>query len=130
MGLEGAPGDPVSERLHAVIVPNLDVLRQKKVVNMREVIRYDVENISSHLPATKRILSYDIWQEDLPRTTTRKLRRFEIESQVRQMQASGERSSEGQASPRADRRRARLDVVSPTSHRRSPSFGQRQRAPA
>jgi long-chain acyl-CoA synthetase len=96
MGLEGAPGDPVSERLHAVIVPNLDVLRQKKVVNMREVIRYDVENISSHLPATKRILSYDIWQEDLPRTTTRKLRRFEIESRVRQMQASGARNSEGQ----------------------------------
>ncbi len=95
-GLEGAPGDPVSERLHAVIVPNLDVLRQKKVVNMREVIRYDVENISSHLPATKRILSYDIWQEDLPRTTTRKLRRFEIESRVRQMQASGTRNSEGQ----------------------------------
>ncbi len=96
MGLEGAPGDPVSERLHAVIVPNLDVLRQKKVVNMREVIRYDVENISSHLPATKRILSYDIWQEDLPRTTTRKLRRFEIESRVRRMQASGARNSEGQ----------------------------------
>jgi long-chain acyl-CoA synthetase len=63
---------------------------------MREVIRYDVENTSSHLPATKRILSYDIWQEDLPRTTTRKLRRFEIESRVRQMQASGARSSEGQ----------------------------------
>jgi long-chain acyl-CoA synthetase len=96
MGLEGAPGDPVSERLHAVIVPNLDVLRQKKVVNMREVIRYDVENISSHLPAAKRILSYDIWQEDLPRTTTRKLRRFEIESRVRRMQASGARNSEGQ----------------------------------
>ena len=96
MGLEGAPGDPLSERLHAVIVPDLDVLRQKKVVNMREVIRYDVENISSHLPATKRILSYDIWQEDLPRTTTRKLRRFEIESRVRHMQASGERNSEGQ----------------------------------
>ena len=96
MGLEGAPGDPVSERLHAVIVPNLDVLRQKKVVNMREVIRYDVENISSHLPATKRILSYDIWQEDLPRTTTRKLRRFEIEARVRRMQASGARNSEGQ----------------------------------
>ncbi len=96
MGMEGAAGDPVSERLHAVIVPDLDVLRQKKVVNMREVIRYDVENISSHLPATKRILSYDIWQEDLPRTTTRKLRRFEIESRVRHMQASGERNSERQ----------------------------------
>src|SRR6185369_17935739 len=38
-------------------------------------------------PPTKRILSYDIWQEDLPRTTTRKLRRFEIEKKVREKQA-------------------------------------------
>ena len=102
MGMEGAAGDPVSERLHAVIVPDLDVLRQKKVVNMREVIRYDVENISSHLPATKRILSYDIWQEDLPRTTTRKLRRFEIESRVRHMQASGDAQLREAACPQAD----------------------------
>ncbi len=110
MGLEGAPGDPVSERLHAVIVPDLDVLRQKKVVNMREVIRYDVENISSHLPATKRILSYDIWQEELPRTTTRKLRRFEIESRVRQMQASGARNSEEQLARELTDEEQRMDV--------------------
>ncbi len=84
LGRESAAGDPAAERLHAIIVPDLEALRQKKVVNMREVIRYDVENISSQLPAGKRILSYDIWQQELPRTTTRKLRRFEIEARVRE----------------------------------------------
>ena len=84
MGLESRPGDPVAERLHAVIVPDFDVLRERKVVNAREVIRFDVEGLSAKLPNTKRILSYDIWQEDLPRTTTRKLKRFEIRRRVQQ----------------------------------------------
>jgi long-chain acyl-CoA synthetase len=88
MGLEShKPGEPLSERLHGVIVPNFDLLRQKKIVNTREVIRYDIENISMSLAATKRILSYDIWPEELPRTTTRKLRRFEIEKKVRELHA-------------------------------------------
>src|SRR5438045_5262094 len=43
MGIESRPGEPVSERLHAVIVPNMDLVREKKIVNMREVIRFDVE---------------------------------------------------------------------------------------
>ena len=77
--LGGKPGEPLSERLHGVIVPNFEVLRDRRIANIREVVRYDVESISATLPATKRILSYDIWQEELPRTTTRKLRRSEIE---------------------------------------------------
>jgi len=89
MGLESKKaGEPLSERLHGVVVPNFDILRQKKIVNTREVIRYDIENISMSLPAAKRILSYDIWPEELPRTTTRKLRRFEIEKKVREFHAS------------------------------------------
>jgi long-chain acyl-CoA synthetase len=82
LGLEGKPGEPKGERLHGVVVPNFEVLRQKKIVNTREVIRFDIENVSAGLPPAKRILSYEIWQEDLPRTTTRKLRRFEIEKKV------------------------------------------------
>src|SRR5579862_180268 len=83
LGLEGSPGDPSSERLHAVIVPNFDVLKQRKIVNAKEVIRFDVEGLSAQLPSTKRIGSYEIWQDSLPRTTTRKLKRFEIERLVK-----------------------------------------------
>jgi len=82
MGLEGQPGDPATERLHAVVVPNFEVLKQRKIANAKEVIRFDIENLSTELPSTKRIGSYEIWQEDLPRTTTRKLKRFEIAKRV------------------------------------------------
>ena len=86
IGLESKPGEPVGERLHGVVVPDFDVLRQKKIVNIKEVIRFDIEGISQDIPPTKRILSYDIWQDELPRTTTRKLRRFEIEKKVKERQ--------------------------------------------
>ena len=96
MGLESRPGEPYAEKLHAVLVPNFDVLRERKIANTREVIRFDIETLSAQLPATKRILSYEIWQHELPRTTTRKLKRFEIEQRVRQEQESGQLEEEGQ----------------------------------
>ncbi len=88
MGLQGRPGEPFSERLHAVIVPDFDALRARKIVNAKEVIRYDIETLSAELPSTKRILSYEIWQKDLPRTTTRKLKRFAIQQEVVRGQAA------------------------------------------
>ena len=89
LGLEGRPGDPASDRLHAVVVPNLEVLRQRQIVNAKEVIRFDIESLSADLPSTKRVGGYEIWQSDLPRTTTRKLKRFEIEKRVRSSHARG-----------------------------------------
>ena len=80
MGMEGAAG---TDKLYAVVVPNFEVLRQRKVVNTKEVIRFDIEGLSAKLASTKRISGYEIWQEDLPRTTTRKLKRFEIQKMVK-----------------------------------------------
>jgi long-chain acyl-CoA synthetase len=89
MGLVNRPGEPFSERLHAVIVPNFDVLRERKIVNAREVIRFDVENLSMELPGAKRILSFDLWPAPLPRTTTRKLKRFQIQKSVLAAERAG-----------------------------------------
>ncbi len=77
LGLEGKPGEG-GDRLHAVIVPNFDALRQRKIVNAKEIIRFDIEGLSPQIASTKRIGSYEIWQDDLPRTTTRKIKRFEV----------------------------------------------------
>src|SRR5207302_2405373 len=33
MGLQARPGDPSSERLHAVVAPNIEILKQRKIVN-------------------------------------------------------------------------------------------------
>jgi len=93
MGLEGKPGES-GDRLHAVIVPNFDLLRQKKIVNAKEVIRFDIESLSHEIASTKRIGSYEIWQEDLPRTTTRKIKRFEVEKRIKANQSRVDDDSE------------------------------------
>jgi long-chain acyl-CoA synthetase len=109
IGIEGKPGE-VGDRLHAVIVPNFDVLRQKKIVNAKEVIRYDIESLSQQIASPKRIGSYEIWQEDLPRTTTRKVKRFEVEKRVRSNQSRVADDSDLPAeSPLTEDERAWLD---------------------
>ena len=86
IGLEGKPGAE-GDRLHAVIVPDFDALRQKKIVNAKEILRYDIESLSQQIASTKRIGTYEIWQDDLPRTTTRKIKRFEVEKRVKANQS-------------------------------------------
>lgn len=76
------PEEPSAERLHAVVVPDFDVLRERKMVNAKEIVRWEIESLSVHLPSHKRVLSYELWNEELPRTTTRKLRRFQIAERV------------------------------------------------
>ena len=95
MAREARPGDPTSERLHAVVVPNFELLRERKIVNSKEAIRLEIEALSHKIASTKRLGSYDIWQDDLPRTTTRKLKRFQIEKKVRELkQNDGGRESD------------------------------------
>jgi long-chain acyl-CoA synthetase len=110
MALEERPGDPTSERLYGVIVPNFDLLREKKIVNTKEAIRFDIEALSHKIASTKRLGSYDVWQEDLPRTTTRKLKRFEIEKRVRERQKNGGLEAEiGVEKPLTDEERGWLE---------------------
>ena len=79
---------PIAERLFGVIVPNLELARERKIVNLREQLRFEIENLGVHLPPHKRILGFDVWTEDLPRTTTRKLKRFEIERRLLERRAA------------------------------------------
>ena len=79
----GRPGEPSAERLYAVVVPDDEVLREKKIVNVGEIIRFEMEGASVKLPHHKRMLGYEISLDPLPRTTTGKIKRFEIERRVK-----------------------------------------------
>ena len=78
------PGEPSAERLYAVVVPDADALREKKVVNAGDLIRFEMEGLSVGLAPPKRVLGYEVSMEPLPRTSTGKLKRFEIERRVQQ----------------------------------------------
>jgi long-chain acyl-CoA synthetase len=83
-----------AERLFAVVVPDLDLLRAKRIVNAGDIIRFEMEGLTAELPAHKRVLGYDIWFEPLPRTA-HAIDRHEVERRTRERQeiASGKRDA-------------------------------------
>jgi long-chain acyl-CoA synthetase len=102
------PGEPSAERLHAVIVPNAEVLRARGIVNIGDTIRFEIETWSASLPAHKRVLSYDISTEPLPRTTTGKLKRHDIEKMAQARAAAKAAGGERAAGVLTDEDRAWL----------------------
>jgi long-chain acyl-CoA synthetase len=70
------------ERLHAVVVPNFDYLKTKRIANAREALRDQIAAASNRLPKYKRLMSYQIQAEALPRTTTRKIKRLALKKQI------------------------------------------------
>jgi long-chain acyl-CoA synthetase len=75
LGISEAEG----ERLHAVVVPDMEEFRRRSQTTIAENIQVDIENLSKQLPSYYRILSFSIRNEPFPRTVTRKLQRFEIQ---------------------------------------------------
>jgi long-chain acyl-CoA synthetase len=87
-------GHQGAERLHAVLVPDFDALRINRIANAREVLRDEIARLSNRLPPYKRLHSYQVQKEALPRTTTLKPKRLEIKGliergELREAVASG-----------------------------------------
>jgi long-chain acyl-CoA synthetase len=82
MGISGDGDYAGSERLHAVIVPDFDYLKQQRIVNSKQIIREGIEEYSASLPKYKRILTYEFRTEPLPRTASRKIQRFLVTAQM------------------------------------------------
>ena len=94
-------GNP-TEGLFAVVVPNMDLLRQRKIVNAGDLLRFEMEGLAHGLPAHKRVLGYDIWFEPLPRTPADAIDRLDVEQRARERQeiASGNRDASISAADR------------------------------
>jgi long-chain acyl-CoA synthetase len=70
------------ERLHAIVVPNFDYLKSKKIANAREILRDEIAALSNRLAKYKRLMSYQIQADPLLRTTSRKIKRLELKRLV------------------------------------------------
>jgi long-chain acyl-CoA synthetase len=73
-----------AERLHAVVVPNMDLMRKRKIVNVGDLLRFELEGLSHGLPPHQRVLGYEISFEALPRTDTHQIDRHEVERRRRE----------------------------------------------
>jgi long-chain acyl-CoA synthetase len=71
-----------AEKLAAVIVPDFDYLKQAKVANSKEAIRHELDSLGRSLPEYQRVRDYIIRAEPLPRTATRKIKRFQLKEEI------------------------------------------------
>ncbi len=82
LGIASLGTHGTSERLHGLVVPNFDVLKEKRIANAREILRDEIGRLSIQLPKYKRLMSYQIRKDPLPRTTTQKIKRLELKNLI------------------------------------------------
>jgi long-chain acyl-CoA synthetase len=74
-----------AEKLRGVVVPNFEYLKAQHIANAREWVLWELENLGRELPEYQRVHDFVLRAESLPRTSTRKIRRFELRSQLEAM---------------------------------------------
>ncbi len=81
-----------AEKLLAVVVPDFDYLKKNTIANSREAIRHEFDDLGRQLPEYQRVRDLIVRSEPLPRTATRKVRRFEVAKEFAdgKLQASGD----------------------------------------
>ena len=72
----------IADMLKAVIVPNVEYMKEKNIANFNEAVRWQINSLSSKLAPYKRIMGYEVYQHALPKTTLGKLKRFAIKDIV------------------------------------------------
>jgi long-chain acyl-CoA synthetase len=84
-----------AETLLAVVVPNFEFLKMQHITNPGEWIPWELEDLGREMPEYQRVHDFVVRAEPLPRTTTRKVRRFELQRELEIAHTSGLRRSNG-----------------------------------
>jgi long-chain acyl-CoA synthetase len=68
----------IADTLKAVIVPNIEYMKEKKIANFNEAVKWQINTLSARLPLYKRVMGYEVYKAALPKTTLGKLKRYAI----------------------------------------------------
>lgn len=98
-----------AEKLVAVVVPDFDHLKSQHLTNAREWVSWELDNLGRELPEYQRVREYIIRTEPLPRTTTRKVKRFEVKQWLEATGASANQPRDLRRFVLTDADRAQLD---------------------
>ena len=71
-----------AEKLVGVAVPDFEYLKLNNIANSREAIRFELDNLGRELPEYQRVRDYIVRSEPIPRTATRKIKRFELQKEI------------------------------------------------
>lgn len=88
VGMQGA------EKLVAVVVPDFEYLKRNNIANSYEAIRWTLDSLGRELPEYQRVRDYIVRAEPLPRTATRKIKRFELLKEIESGELSTKQATE------------------------------------
>jgi long-chain acyl-CoA synthetase len=83
LSIVGLPGDGGGEAVAALVVPDYEK-DEREVVRTR--VREHMRNISKQLPLYKRVKVFHLWDFDLPKTSTRKIKRREVLAEIQRLE--------------------------------------------
>jgi long-chain acyl-CoA synthetase len=75
-------GKAGAEKLVAIVVPDFEYLKREKIANSQVVVKFTLDDIGRELPEYQRVREYIVRAEPLPRTATRKIKRFILKKEV------------------------------------------------
>jgi long-chain acyl-CoA synthetase len=76
---------------HALVVPDMDLMRARKITNIGDLLRFEIEGLSHLLPEHERVLRYDVSFDPLPRTPAQEIERNAVARLLRQRQDRAQR---------------------------------------
>ncbi|NNE66831.1 MAG: AMP-binding protein [Pyrinomonadaceae bacterium] len=78
-----------AEKLVGVVIPDFEYMGRSSIANSGEAIRFELDNLGRDLPEYQRVRDYVVRSEPLPRTATRKIKRFELKKELETGIANG-----------------------------------------
>ena len=92
-----------SEHLTAVVVPERDTIKRRKISAINEEVRFELENIGIRLPSYQRVTRIILTNGELPRTRLGKLQRFKVQKLLADELAAQSPDSEAERGDPDDR---------------------------
>jgi long-chain acyl-CoA synthetase len=72
-----------AESFYAVVVPDMEWMRRRRIINIGDLLRFEMDGQSIHLPPSHQVRGFEIWFETLPRAASGALKRADIERRLR-----------------------------------------------
>jgi long-chain acyl-CoA synthetase len=100
-----------AEKLRGVVVPNFEYLKAQHIGNAREWVVWELENLGRELPEYQRVHDFVLRAEPLPRTSTRKVKRFEVKSRLEALEQRNGKKQEVKPVQFSEAEQALMDSV-------------------
>ncbi|HTE52212.1 MAG TPA: AMP-binding protein [Kofleriaceae bacterium] len=89
----GLPSGDRGETVAALVVPDYEAAGEASREEIRERVREHVRQVSLKLPFYKRVRVFHLWDHDLPKTSTRKVKRREVVTELIRLERAAQAGS-------------------------------------